>query len=107
MVRFGDFLYIRNNFPNQPNLCYESDTKFPAGEELWKAHAAGSTTPDQQQVFANPCPEEELFQVSDDPHQLTNMATNSRLCAGPRTGPAVAVRLDRADRRYDSRKPHS
>ena len=25
MVRFGDYLYIRNNFPNQPNLCYESD----------------------------------------------------------------------------------
>jgi arylsulfatase len=74
MVRFGDFLYIRNNFPDQPNLCYESDTKFPAGEELWKAHAAGTTTPPQQQVFANPCPEEELFQVSDDPHQVTNLA---------------------------------
>lgn len=74
MVRFGDFLYIKNNFPNQPNLCYESDNKFPAGAELWKAHAAGKTTPEQQQVFANPCPEEELFQVSDDPDQLNNMA---------------------------------
>lgn len=74
MVRFGDFLYIRNNFPNQPNLCYESDNKFPAGAELWKAHAAGKTTPEQQQVFANPCPEEELFQVSDDPNQTTNLA---------------------------------
>ena len=74
MARFGDFLYIKNNFPNQANLCYESDTKFPAGEELWKAHAAGKTTAQQQQVFANPCPEEELFQVSDDPHQLTNLA---------------------------------
>ena len=74
MVRFGDFLYIRNNFPDQANLCYESDTHYPAGLELWKAHAAGKTTPQQQQIFANPCPEEELFQVSDDPHQLDNLA---------------------------------
>ena len=73
MARFGDFLYIRNNLPNQANLCYESDTKFPAGRELWQAHAAGKTRPEQQQIFANPCPEEELFQVSDDPHQLNNL----------------------------------
>ena len=30
MVRFGNFLYIRNNFPNQPNLSYESDDHYPA-----------------------------------------------------------------------------
>ncbi|VGO22123.1 sulfatase family protein [Pontiella sulfatireligans] len=76
MVRFGDFVYIRNNYPNQPNLTYESDTKYPAGEELWKAHAAGKTTPEQQQIFANPCPEEELFKLSKDPNQLTNLADN-------------------------------
>ena len=78
MVRFGDFVYIKNNFPDQPNLCYESDTKYPAGEELWKAHAAGKTTPAQQQVFANPCPEEELFKLSGDPDQLTNLAFNPK-----------------------------
>jgi arylsulfatase len=76
MVRFGDFLYIKNNYPNQPNLCYESDTHYPAGKELWIAHAAGKTTWKQQQVFANPCPEEELFQVSEDSHQLTNLVAN-------------------------------
>ena len=76
MVRFGDYLYIRNNFPNQPNLCYESDTKYPAGDELWKAHATGKTKPQQHQVFANPCPPEELFQVSTDQHQLTNLVND-------------------------------
>ena len=74
MVRFGDYLYIRNNFPNQPNLCYESDDHYPAGAELWKAHAAGKTKPSQQQIFANPCPPEELYKVSNDPHQLSNLA---------------------------------
>lgn len=73
MVRFEDYLYIKNNYPNQPNLCYESDDHYPAGEELWKAHAVGKTQPNQQQVFANPCPPEELFQVKEDPHQLSNL----------------------------------
>jgi N-sulfoglucosamine sulfohydrolase len=75
MVRFGDYLYIKNNFPDQPNLGgYESDPTYPAGSELWKAHAAGKTQPEQQQIFASPCPAEELFHVIDDPHQLRNIA---------------------------------
>jgi arylsulfatase len=78
MVRFGDYLYIKNNFPNQPNLCYESDDHYPAGEELWKAHAAGKTQLDQRQVFANPCPPEELFQVTEDPHQLRNLIEDKK-----------------------------
>ncbi|MDA7915972.1 sulfatase [Verrucomicrobia bacterium] len=77
LVRFGDFVYIKNNFPNQPNLSYESDNKFPAGQELWEAHATGKTTPDQQQVFANPCPSEELYKVSKDSNQFTNLAGKS------------------------------
>jgi len=81
MVRFGDFLYIKNNFPNQPNLCYESDNHYPAGRELWMAQAAGKTTRQQQQVFANPCPEEELFRVSKDSHQLSNLAGNPEYAA--------------------------
>ena len=78
MVRFGNFLYIRNNFPNQPNLSYESDDHYPAGIELWQAHAAGKTNPNQHQIFANPCPSEELFQVNEDPHQLSNLADDPK-----------------------------
>ena len=78
MVRFGNFLYIRNNFPNQPNLSYESDDHYPAGLELWQAHAAGKTNPKQHQLFANPCPPEELFQVNEDPHQLRNLADDPK-----------------------------
>ena len=75
MVRFGNYVYIKNNYPNQPNLCYESDNRYPAGAELWKEHANGRTTSNQQQVFANPCPPEELFDIRKDPHQLNNLAT--------------------------------
>ena len=76
MVRFGEFVYIKNNYTDQPNLCYESDTHYPAGRALWEAHAAGKTTPQQQQVFANPCPSEELFNLNQDPNQFTNLATH-------------------------------
>ena len=76
LVRLGDFAYIRNNYPNQANLSLESDNNYPAGAELWKARAAGKTTDQHQQVFANPCPEEELFKLSTDPHQLTSLAGN-------------------------------
>lgn len=75
MVRFGDYLYIKNNFPNRPNLCLEAHED-PAGRDLWLAHAAGRTTPAQQQIFANPCPAEELFRVDQDPHQLANLAND-------------------------------
>ncbi|MBK1877584.1 sulfatase family protein [Pelagicoccus mobilis] len=75
MVRFGDYLYIKNNYPDQPNLCSEAFSP-PSGKDLWEAHAKGKTNTFQQQVFANPCPEEELYRVTDEPHQFTNLASN-------------------------------
>jgi len=76
MVRFGDFVYIKNNYPNQLNLSLESSHTTPSGRDLWEAHAAGETTLQQQQMFANPCPSEELFKLSNDPDQFANLAMN-------------------------------
>lgn len=75
LVRWGDYAYIRNNFPNQINICAESDLTYPAGKEIWQAHADGKTTEKHWQVFANPSPEEEFYNIKDDPHQLVNLAT--------------------------------
>lgn len=74
-VRFGDWLYIRNNFPDQQNLCVEACIG-GAGEELWAAHKSGQLTDPQANVFQNPCPEEELYHVGRDPDQLNNLASN-------------------------------
>jgi N-sulfoglucosamine sulfohydrolase len=74
MVRFGDYLYIKNNYPKLPNLGHESDMLYLSGKELWKAHAAGQTQSHQQQIFAVPSPSEQLFHVSRDPYQLWNVA---------------------------------
>lgn len=79
MVRQGDFVYIKNNFPNQLNLSLESGPNYPAGKELWKKHAAGQTNKNQQQVFANPCAVEELYNLKKDPHQLVNLASSPEL----------------------------
>ncbi len=108
MVRFGDFVYIKNNFPDQPNLCYESDTKFPAGLELWKAHAAGKTSAQQQQIFANPCPAEELFKMSDDPNQFVNLAKDSRYAAPLKQARALLARwtAQTGDTVPDNPTPH-
>ncbi|MBK1855047.1 sulfatase [Verrucomicrobiaceae bacterium 5K15] len=75
LVRMGDWLYIRNNVPDQQNLCVEAYIG-GAGKELKAAHQAGTLTKAQMNIFQNPCPEEELYHVGKDPEQLTNLADN-------------------------------
>ncbi len=76
MVRHGDWVYIRNAWPERQNLCMEADATFPAGEELWKAEAAGTLRPEQRDIFLKPRPAEELYRVTRDPHQFANLAEN-------------------------------
>lgn len=80
MVRSGDWLYIRNAWPEQRNLCVES-IKFPSGEVLWQRFKAGKLNEFQQDVFLKPRPAEELYRVSKDPYQFDNLATKSEYAA--------------------------
>jgi N-sulfoglucosamine sulfohydrolase len=74
MVRHGEWLYIRNNFSDQQNLCVEA-YKGGAGEDLWERHlSGGDLTPAQANLFRNPCPSEELYHVNRDPEQIDNLA---------------------------------
>lgn len=76
MVRMGDFLYIKNNFPDRQTMCLEANETYPAGAELWKKHAKGKLKESQLDIFLNPRPKQELYHVGEDPNQLTNMAGN-------------------------------
>ena len=77
-VRFGDWLYIWNGWPEKHNVVGESSVPlFPAAKELWEAHAAGTLTPAQALLTQVPQPEEMLFNVAKDPNQFTNLAGNS------------------------------
>lgn len=75
MVRTGDWLYIKNNIPDQQNLSMEA-MGGGSGKELWEGHRNGTLTDAQKNIFWNPCPEEELYHVGKDPEQLSNLATN-------------------------------
>jgi len=74
MVRYQDWVYIRNSLPERLNMCVESARKFPAGEELWSAYEDQLTLPEQEDVFRKPRPAEELYNLADDPNQFTNLA---------------------------------
>lgn len=88
MVRYENWVYIRNGFPERQNLASESTRMFPAGKELWKAHEQGLTNAAQEDVFLKPRPAEELYNVSKDPFQFTNVAgvrSNKKMLSHLRT----------------------
>ncbi len=76
MVRYKDWMYIRNSYPERQNLAGESTDQFPAGKELWDAHAKHLTKPEQEDVFMIPRPVDELYNVKLDPNQFHNVAAS-------------------------------
>jgi arylsulfatase len=74
MVRRGDFVYLRNAWPELP-LPGASDTFYtPSADALKALRAAGRLTAAQQDVFLQPRPAEECYDLSHDPAQLKNLA---------------------------------
>jgi arylsulfatase len=78
MVRYGQWMYIRNSYPGRRNLASESTDKFPAGKELWDAHNKHLTKPEQEDVFMVPRPIDELYNVKSDPYQFHNLAGDKK-----------------------------
>lgn len=75
MVRYQNWVYIRNAYPDRGNYAAESTRHYPAGEELWDAYEEGLTIPEQEDIFLIPRESEELYDVVSDPHQFHNVAT--------------------------------
>jgi arylsulfatase len=78
MVRWRDWVLIRNGYPERQNLCMEGDPSHPAGAELWKMEAAGKLNKDQRDIFLKPRPTLELYDLRTDPHQLRNLIANKK-----------------------------
>jgi arylsulfatase A-like enzyme len=78
MARFGDWLYIKNAWPERHNVCAESAStdSFAAAAELWAAAAQGRLRPEQALLTRAPQPAEMLFHTGNDPHQFRNLAGN-------------------------------
>ncbi|MCB1230916.1 MAG: sulfatase [Verrucomicrobiae bacterium] len=73
-VQYGDWIYIRNAWPERQSMCVEASPKYPAGKSLWDAYEAGKLNENQRDIFLIPRPAEELYRSDSDPDQLTNVA---------------------------------
>ena len=78
MVRQGNFVYMRNAWPQLPQPG-ASDTFYnPSADALKALHAQGRLTPLQENIFLQPRPAEEFFDLAADPGQEHNLAYGER-----------------------------
>jgi len=74
MVRAGNFVYLRNAWPDLP-LPGASDTFYtPSADALRERRGQGGLTPLQEDVFAAARPAEEFYDLAADPHEAHNLA---------------------------------
>ena len=76
MVRWADSVYMRNSWPELPQPG-ASDTFYnPSADALKVRYARGELTPLQANVFLQPRPPEEFFDLARDPGQTKNLAVS-------------------------------
>ncbi len=76
MVRYKNFVYIRNAHPQLPQIC-RLEAQCPQ-EELRELAARGQITAAQMDPLLEPRPAEELFDMKNDPDQVTNLASKKK-----------------------------
>jgi arylsulfatase A-like enzyme len=75
-VRDARYRYIHNFTPDRPFLQTNryKETSYPVWNLLKRLHAAGELTPIQERLCAPSMPEEELYDLKRDPHEIDNLA---------------------------------
>lgn len=77
-VRTKRFKYIRNFYPERPYLQFNAYKKaqYPGVSVLEQWKEQGKLTEAQKSFMAERRPEEELYDLKSDPHELRNLATH-------------------------------
>jgi len=75
-VRDSRYRYIRNFKPEVPFLAPNNykETQYPVWNLLKQLHAEGKLTPPQEFLCQPRMPDEELYDLQTDPHQIHNLA---------------------------------
>ena len=96
-VTSGRWKYIRNDRPAIPWDAGQAYPEFyrPALHAMRPRHAAGRLSPAEAIFFAPNKPAEELYDLTNDPHELTNLATAPAHAARLAELRALTARLDR------------
>lgn len=77
-VRSREFKYIRNFYPDVPGTPPADAVRSPTFQAMRKLRDAGQLTAAERNPFLAPRPAEELYDIVNDPHELTNLAADPR-----------------------------
>lgn len=73
-VRTDQFRYLRNFFPDRPLLQAQYRDERPPITEIKRLRKEGGLTPYQEEHWFGIRPQEELYDLAKDPHQVNNLA---------------------------------
>jgi N-sulfoglucosamine sulfohydrolase len=93
-IRTDRYKYIRNFMPDQPYTQYNEyiQRSYPTLSVMKELHAAGKLSEAQQLFMAERKPDEELYDLRSDPHEVRNLAGSSEQAS---TKADLRAKLDR------------
>ncbi|MDQ8192585.1 sulfatase family protein [Roseibacillus persicicus] len=80
-VRTEKYRYLRNYYPERTLLQPQYRDDSPAVKDLKRLHQEGKLTAYQEKHWFGVRPEEELYDLSADPHQINNLADDPEFAA--------------------------
>ncbi|MFC1766310.1 sulfatase [Planctomycetota bacterium] len=80
-IRTDQYRYIRNYYPDRPRMQPAYRDNHPASKDLRRLYQEGKLTKYQAQHWFGVRPEEELYDLQADPHQINNLASDRRFHA--------------------------